>query len=89
MTSIFEIYIGLGSLAAQGGIHEVINLISDRHAQFQVIGLMEGFWKGIPEDTLVVQVSDEKAEVYSTGEMLKFLTQQDAIWIDDINMKFR
>lgn len=89
MTAIFELYICLGSMPTQADIREVINVIGDQHAQFHVIGLMQGFWKGIPEDTLVVQVSDDQVAVRQTAEMLKVLLEHDAISIVDLKKKFK
>ena len=71
LEKIFEVYIALGSLAANGEVHEIIDLISSRHYQFRVIGIVQGFWEENPEDTLLVQVSDNEQALEQTVEKLK------------------
>lgn len=86
---MYELYVALGDLAASGDVHKVINLISGQHYQFRVIGILQGFWEENPEDTLLVQVSDNEKALEQTVEKLKEYLGTDAVWAQNIQDKFQ
>lgn len=88
MKTIYELYIAIGDLAATGGVQDVINLIGSKHYQFRVIGIVQGFWEENPQDTLLVQVSDNEQVLEQTIEKLKDYLDTDAVWAQNIQDKF-
>ena len=88
MNKIHELYVAVGDLAETGGVQNVINLISDQHYHFKVVGIVRGFWEENPQDTLLVQVSDSEQALEKTIEKLKEYLDTDAVWAQDIQDTF-
>lgn len=49
----------------------IIEIIKSRHHQFINEGLLEGYWRGFPEETLSLVVTDDEEAVIETVEAIK------------------
>lgn len=89
LKTVHELYVAIGSLAANGNARTVIDLISRQHYQYKVIGILQGFWEETSNDTLLVQVVDNESALEQTIEKLKEELGTDAVWAEDIRDKFQ
>jgi hypothetical protein len=78
-----ELYIGM----AEGDgsqLDAVKEILTECHENFVLKGVVDGYWGGVPKETLVVMITDYEAIIRDTVEKLKRELGLDHIAIAEV-----
>ena len=72
-------------------LDEVANILMNRGLMSFSVTKQNGWWKGSPEDSLIVEIFDDKEErraaVYSAAEEIRAYGHQDEVYVAEIPCK--
>jgi hypothetical protein len=49
----------------------IVEIIKSRHSQIIIEGMLEGYWRGFPEETLAILIADDEDAIIETVQIVK------------------
>jgi hypothetical protein len=71
MDRFYKVYFRVDTREDNTMTNTIIEIIKDRHTQFIIEDMLEGYWRGFPEETLAIVVIDDEEAVIETVQLIK------------------
>lgn len=71
MDRFYKVYFRVDTREDNTMTNTIIEIIKARHTQFIIEGMLEGYWRGFPEETLAIVVTDDEEAVIETVQLIK------------------
>ncbi|MES2631141.1 MAG: hypothetical protein V4611_04230 [Patescibacteria group bacterium] len=79
----WNIYVGLPINIDRETETKVIELLNDRHPDCELHSIVEGYWSGVEENTLLIKVTSAEEKAQETANIIKSLLGNGFVALDE------